>query len=216
MINPILIFNAVSWFPIEFSPIFAGWIGPSEIAVNIILNNIYFLVMHIPFSISLTIAAFVGNSLGENLPKKAILHVKTSLLLILLCAAPVMLGLWIFQHQLASLYTNDSEVIELFKIILLPFILYNIGEFLFYTTEGILIGVGYQKILVFLIFFWMWVFMIPSTLCSIFVFKYKLFEMWVIFCIARICLSLSNMIIIFITNWTKEAEEASKHVVDKE
>ena len=202
-------------FPIEILPIFAGWIGINQITVCVILSNIYFLVCHIPFSISLTAAAFVGNSLGENLPSKAITYVKTSILLTVIFTLPTLLWLFIFQDEIANSYSNNSEVIDLFKITLPLFILFNVSDFLFYTTEGILIGFGYQKILVLFIFIWMWLFMIPSTLWSIFIFRYGLIEMWIIFWIARALLTLSNLVIIFITNWVEAAEEASKVVVDE-
>ena len=63
-------------FPLEIFPIFAWWIGAEEIAAYIILNNIYFILCHVLFSISLGAAAFIGNSLGENKPKKTLTYVK--------------------------------------------------------------------------------------------------------------------------------------------
>ena len=68
---PGLVANFLAMFPFEILPIYAGWIGESEIASNVILNNMYFIIFHIPYSVSISSTVMVGNNLGANLPKKA-------------------------------------------------------------------------------------------------------------------------------------------------
>ena len=159
---------------------------------------------------SLGAAAFVGNSLGENKPKKALTYVKANMLLTLLFAVMILWSIIVFQDSIVGSYTNSTDIMKIFKKALPLFMLFNFGDFIFYITEGILIGVGYQKILVFLIFLWMWVFMIPSAYWAIILYNCGFIDIWIIFWIARMLLALSNIVVIFVTNWKSVAEKASQ------
>ena len=130
---------------------------------------------------SLGAAAFVGNSLGENKPKKTLTYVKANILLTLLFSIAILFGIRAFEDSIGGSYTDSADIMEIFKKALPLFLLFNFGDFIFYITEGILIGVGYQKILVFLIFLWMWVFMIPSAYIGINIYNFGFIEIWIIF-----------------------------------
>ena len=165
---------------------------------------------------SLGAGAFVGNSLGENKPKKTLTYVKANILLTLLFAVVILWGIRAFQDSIGGSYTNSADILEIFKKALPLFLLFNFGDFIFYITEGILIGVGYQKILVFLIFLWMWVFMIPFAYGAIILYNRGFIDIWIIFWIARMWLAISNIVVIFVTDWKSVAEEISQSEISNE
>ena len=138
------------------------------------------------------------------------------MLLTFLYAVVILWSIRVFQDSIGGSYTNSADIMEIFKKALPLFLLFNFGDFIFYITEGILIGVGYQKILVFLIFLWMWVFMIPSAYWAIKIFNRGFIDIWIIFLIARMWLTVSNIVVIFITDWRSVAKEISQSEIKKE
>ena len=128
-----------------------------------------------------------------------------------------MIAIWIlpiiaiFNDFIVRIYTDIEEVILLYKEVLALFLIFNFVDFIYYISEGICIGMGYQKILVVFVFLWLWVFMLPVTYFTAFVLNFGYFGIWIIPPIARSGLALSNFIIVLFADWIQLASIASLH-----
>lgn len=99
------------WWAYEFLAIAAGYLGTVELAAEIAIINLVGFVYMIPLGISFTASGLVGTKIGEgNIPqakKNAIAIAMFDLTLIL----PVAIFVWSFQPFVASIFTDDEDII---------------------------------------------------------------------------------------------------------
>ena len=132
----------------------------------------------------------VGNSLGANWPNNAKRFVVASYSLSLIFALVVLTLIGIFNDYIVGFYTDDGDVIFLYKEVLALFLLFNVADFIYYISEGICIGMGYQKILVIFVFCWLWIIMLPVTYLVAFTLEVGYIGIWIVTPITNIILLL--------------------------
>lgn len=92
----------------------SGSLGKADLAANQIFSNMLSLIISIPMALGYSACVLAGNSLGRRKPKEAQFYAKLNVLFnTIFCGVFVALFL-VFRYQVARLYTNDPEVIEIF------------------------------------------------------------------------------------------------------
>ena len=102
----------LEWIAYEIIYLFAGRLSLVEVtAITIVYTNSLTLLA-VPLSLSDSVLAFVGNSMGEGDVKKAKYFLKAGLTLTLIALAIVETFYFFFTRMVAEFYTGDSETIE--------------------------------------------------------------------------------------------------------
>ncbi|MFK2824126.1 MATE family efflux transporter [Bacillus sp. B190/17] len=126
------IFSAVTLFMSEYS---TNVIAAHQIAINFAT-----LLYMLPLSISMSLTIIVGFEVGASRLKDAKvfswLGVGTAVIFSLLCITILML----FRDQIASIYTNDAEVLELAAHFLLFAALFQLSDAIQAPVQGALRG----------------------------------------------------------------------------
>ena len=202
-----LIFN---FAPHEIIIIFSGWLGKSQLGANVILSNIYFIVWEIPYGIWISTIPTIGIPLGSKDPHRAKLNAISAILLTVLLGLALLGFIWFKQDSLLAAYTDEIEVIKVVKEVFISYIFYIMWDYVYFTTEGILTGMGYQWFLAIFAFILYWMIMIPGAYVLSFSVGFGYIGIWLSSLLAKFVLALLNVFVIWKANWEELAEIASK------
>lgn len=75
------VMGMMDWIAFQLLIIFSGWISTISIATSVILLNLASFFFMFPLGMSFSIGVLVGNSLGNNKPRRARTYAHTSLLI---------------------------------------------------------------------------------------------------------------------------------------
>ncbi len=122
--------------------IIAGWISVTTMAahqVMLSISQIFFMFyVGVGTAISVRTSIFYGQKDWDSLRKGARAGLHLMFLFVVLNAT----NAYLFRYQIGHLFTSDAEVIALIPLVMVPMMLYQVGDGLQMTYVNILRGVG--------------------------------------------------------------------------
>ncbi|CAL9728200.1 ethionine resistance-conferring protein 1 [Monosporozyma unispora] len=143
---PGIIMVEAEFLGFEILTIFASHISTEALGAQSIVATIASLAYQVPFSISVSTSTRVANLVGASLIESCILSCKVSLLLSFVCSSFNMFIIFTFRSKIASLFSNESAVVELVVSTLPLLACMQIFDAFNASTAGCLRGQGRQKI----------------------------------------------------------------------
>jgi MATE family multidrug resistance protein len=139
---PNIIMACAEWWAFEILALGASYLGIVPLAsfsVLISVSNVYYFVYH---GIAVIASNAVGNCIGDAMPNRGAFVVRCSLIISVMFAIFNTWSLLYFSRELAGIFTNDEEVLEL-SASLLPYVAsYQIFDSLTTVASGIVRGQG--------------------------------------------------------------------------
>lgn len=108
--------------------IIVGWIGTTALAAHQIMLTVSQLGFMVYYGIGAAVAIKVSVSRGRQAFGEVSRYAHAGLHLTLMIAAVVTLPLFLARNSLGMLFTDDAEVCSQVSVLLLPFVLYQIGD----------------------------------------------------------------------------------------
>lgn len=189
------------WLAFEIITFTASKFGTEVLAAQSIVSTTCVLLYQIPFAMSIAISTrvawYIGAAAKQSAKTATTVAIYTSLLLGVVNGS----FLFCFRDMLASLYTNDPNVIRLTSKVLIIASVYQINDFLSCLTGGILRGQGRQKIGGILNLVSYYCIALPCAFTFAFHFKLELIGLWLGMIIALFFVSTLQYYFVLITDW---------------
>lgn len=112
----------------SLSSILVGWIGTTALAAHQVMLTVSQLGFMIYYGFGAAVAIKVSMAKGRNSFDEARRYAHSGFHLTLMVAAAVSLPLFLFRNSLGLLFTDDADVCSQVAVLLLPFVLYQIGD----------------------------------------------------------------------------------------
>lgn len=112
----------------SLTSIIVGWIGTTALAAHQIMLTVSQLGFMVYYGFGAAVAIKVSMCMGRNSLGAASRYAHAGLHLSLLVAVVVSLPLFTLRHSLGSLFSEDAAVCREVATLLLPFVLYQIGD----------------------------------------------------------------------------------------
>ena len=130
----------------EITSFLSQFVNMATLSAVIILMQILQVMWSVMFAIALTASNLIGRALAEGNVLNVKLYIKLTLFNAVLALIPIALGTYIPRRELVGLFTQDSEVIDLFARNFWLAILGISGAFMHMgMIHGVLTGFGQQK-----------------------------------------------------------------------
>jgi len=136
-------------------------LGTTIVAAHQITLSFTSQVFMIPLSIAMASTIRIGTLMGANQPLKAWIVAKISLFTATVLATVTSVCVWLFSRQIADLFSNEVQVIELAASLLVIAALFEISDALQVTTAGALRGYKDTKFPLLIVCFAYWVIGLP-------------------------------------------------------
>ena len=204
---PSLVIVCLEWWWIEFLSIIAGWLSEKELAANVALLNLNYVVYNFPLGMSYSIWAMVGNALGSNLPKRAVRIVKTSMMLAFIIWFLTIIIFLIFKAQFAAIFTKEESVVEVIYQLIPIYWLVVIVDFIQGVQGGIIRGMGYQNFATIIIIISYWIIAIPTAYYLAFIKGMRIAGVWLGLPTGSILILSSFTLILVFTKWKRLAHK---------
>ncbi|ANZ77255.1 BA75_04294T0 [Komagataella pastoris] len=199
--GPGVLMVEAEWLAFEIITFFASRFGPTVLASQTVVSTTCVLMYQIPFAVSIAASTRVAWFIGSGSKHAAILAVKVSMLVGLVVGLSNAAFLFTFRHTIASLFSSDSEVIELASKVLVVGSVYQVNDFISCIASGVLRGQGRQKIGGFLNLFSYYVVALPIAWYCGFHLGMQLLGLWYGMVIALILVSTSETFFIWLSDW---------------
>ena len=209
---PSVLMMCLEWWCFEVLAIFAGWLSVEELAANIIVVNFIGFLFNFSFGMSYVVGNLVGNSLGENKPNQAKTYAIASMVLIVKCAAIILLIINIFRNQFPLIYTAEPKVVEFVEKTLPVFTLTVFCDYLQGVQSGSIKAIGYQGYGFLICLAGYWAFSVPCAYFLTFLFNLRLVGIWGGVPIGGLFTWISYGIILLTRDWKKLAEEVEDRI----
>ncbi|KAG7195723.1 uncharacterized protein KQ657_002106 [Scheffersomyces spartinae] len=189
------------WLAFEIITFVASKFGTEYLAAQSIVSTTSVLLYQIPFALSISISTRVAWYIGAAAKKSVMTTTKAALYLSLLLGLNNCWILWRFRYWLASLYTNDPEVIKLAAPVIIIAAIYQINDFVSCCTGGILRGQARQKIGGYLNLVGYYLIALPISITLAIHFNMKLMGLWIGMIIALLIVSISQLAFVLTSDW---------------
>ncbi|CAI2365685.1 unnamed protein product [Moneuplotes crassus] len=194
----------------DMQTIFAGWLGSSQQAANIIMFQIWILIFMNSLGVTYCSTSLVGNSLGGNKPEAAKTYSEATFIFGFSTTFVLALIYYIFRHAIIGAFTSNQEVtyhiMDCFSLYLIA-LFSDCGQGF---GQGIIRAAGYQKLASCVQLVSLWAVLVPLAYVLAFVFDFGFKGIWIATPISATMLMIGYIGIIFCIPWTKLAEEVSK------
>ena len=140
---------------------FLGSRSSAEIAANQIAMNVSYMAFTVPVSLSIAATIRVASEIGAGYPDKARYVALTALKIALVGAIFNFFILIVFATEIASVYSDDQEVIQLAAFLILFAAAFQIADAFVVPTQGCLRGYKDTRIPLLLAILAYWVITIP-------------------------------------------------------
>ncbi|KAF3987548.1 hypothetical protein FT663_03867 [Candidozyma haemuli var. vulneris] len=189
------------WLAFEIITFIASTFGTEVLAAQSIVSTTCVLLYQIPFALSITASTRIAWYIGAASKKAALVATKASMYTALCFGVFNAAFLFSFRHFFASLFTDDSNVLEIASKVLIVGAVYQINDFLSCTSGGILRGQGRQKIAGYLNLISYYVIALPSAVFFAFSLKLELIGLWMGMIIALFFVSVSQTYYVVASDW---------------
>lgn len=130
----------------EILTLMASYLGTLELAAQSVGSTMASLTYQVPFAIGIASSTRIANYLGANMPASAKTTTRIALLFGLCISVMNFLALYLFQTQIAYLFTNDERVVKIIHQIMWLVALMQISDAMNANSAGCLRGQGQTKI----------------------------------------------------------------------
>lgn len=130
----------------EILTLIASYLGTLELAAQSVGSTMASLTYQVPFAIGIASSTRIANYLGAGLAESAKKTTKVALAFGLCISVFNFLSLFLFQTQIANLFTNDKRVIAIIHQIMWLVALMQISDAMNANSAGCLRGQGQTKI----------------------------------------------------------------------
>ncbi|CAL9733587.1 ethionine resistance-conferring protein 1 [Monosporozyma servazzii] len=185
----------------EILTIFASHISTDALGAQSIVATIASLAYQVPFSISVSTSTRVANLVGASLIESCILSCKVSLLLSFVCSSFNMFLIFTFRTKIASLFSNESAVVQLVVSALPLLACMQLFDAFNASTAGCLRGQGRQKIGGYINLFAFYCIGIPMSYYLTFHCNLGINGLWLGISGALIAMSICQSYAVFHCNW---------------
>ncbi|CAO1633089.1 unnamed protein product [Sympodiomycopsis kandeliae] len=207
-------FLAISseWWAWEISSLITSMLGTTPLAAQSVLLVCSSITYQQPFAISVAVAVRVGNLLGAQKPFDAQVSSNAGLILSLLSGAFNSSLVMIFRRPIATLFSEDAEVIDLLTQTLPLLALFQIWDGVAGVAGGILRGTGRQHLGAYLNMVAYYVIALPLGAWITFSWGWGLEGMWVGLTIALAISSVGGLILCVKTDWQVELDKVQQRM----
>jgi len=143
---PGLLMLVLEWGSFELMALGSGRIGSIELDTFVVAMNLAVTAYMFPLAIGISASTLVGNALGAGQPKQAQLFARAALILGLGFVGIELVIVSAVRGQLARVFTNDPDVINMFKEVALLLLLLMPGDALAGVQGGVMRGAGFQSL----------------------------------------------------------------------
>ena len=133
-----------------------GSLGATVVAGHQIALNISSLVFMVPYSLSMAITVRVGQALGREQPREAHFTAGVGVATALAYGCVSASLMLLFREHLATLYTNDPQVIQVATMLIVYSALFQISDVIQVTAAGALRGYQDTRVTMILTLFAYW------------------------------------------------------------
>ena len=152
----------------ELLVLLSGYLGTIQQNAYVLILSICATIFMISLGISITASNLVGNALGANQPRKAILYARVILYYSIALAGVISILLYVYRYEIASAYTSNEEIKSLAAQTLPLVCLFMIPDFIQGSSSGIIKAMGYQKFGAYSSLICYWVLGVPASLGTAF------------------------------------------------
>lgn len=198
---PGVLMVVAEWMAFEIITFTSSRFGTEVLAAQSILTTTCGLLYQIPMALSINASTRIAWYIGAASKKSAVIAAKASNMTCTTLGVVNGMFLFTFRRPLASLYTNDQEVIQLAAKVLIIASIYQINDFLSCSTAGILRGQGRQKIGGYTNLISYYIIALPSAFTFAFYFKMELIGLWLGMIIALFIGSLVQLYFVVTSDW---------------
>lgn len=189
------------WVAFEIISFASSKFGVNALAAQSIISTICVTIYQIPFAISVASSTRIAWYVGSQSKESALNAVYASFIIALTFGCMDALILGVFKDTIASLFSNDPEVIELASNVLIIGSIYQIADAISCVSAGVLRGQGRQYIGGWLNIFSYYVLALPVAFLCGFYFKLELFGLWLGMIVALTFVALCGTLVVVYTDW---------------
>lgn len=209
---PWVIIWCLEWWCFEFLSIIAGWLSEIELAANVNLLNLNYIIYNFPLGMSYTACALVGNALGEGRPRIAVKYCQTSMILAFHFWILTILILLIFNNSIAQMFTSQTEIVKLMHKLIPIYALIVIWDYIQGVQGGIIRGMGYQRYASAVITVAYWWGAIPIAYLLAIKLDYRLIGVWMGIPTGSLIIWSWFSYVLLTTNWKKLSTQIRSHI----
>ena len=162
----------------SLSTIMVGWLGKTALAAHQVMLTVglfgFMLYYGMAAAVAVRISYFKGQNDWRNIKNTA----SAGFHLILLLAIMVSVPLFLLRHQIGYLFSSDTDVVLLAAQLVLPFILYQLGDGLQCNFSNALRGIADVKPVMLFAFIAYFVIALPVGYLFGFIFDWGLTGIW--------------------------------------
>lgn len=176
--TPIALQMGMETASFTLSTVMVGWIGEDALATNQIMLTIANLTFMMYFGMGSAIAVRISNFYGQKRMSEVRQTATAGYQLILLLAIVAGIPLVLLRNVMGGWFTDDAQVSLMVAGLIVPFLLYQVGDGLQITYANALRGITDVSTLVRDAFIAFFVVSLPSAYVLGFVFQLGLFGVW--------------------------------------
>jgi len=160
----------------------------NQTGANVLLLNMSLFFYMFPFGLAVASSTLVGKFVGRFSVKATEMSCKLSVIFTLICSFFIMTFLAIVRPFIPYLYTDEEEIVEVLKTLIIYYIFYEFFDFLTTSYAGMFRGLGMQTIISWANFICFYIISIPLCLILTYPAGMGIYGNWVSYIIAIICL----------------------------
>lgn len=199
------------WWAFEIVAIVAGQLGTIPLAAQSVIMTADQVMNTIPFGIGVATSSRIGNLLGSRNARGAALSANTAAVLSMILGAIVLAILMGTKDNFARLFNDDAQVVKLTAEVLPYVALFQIADGLNGSCGGALRGMGRQHIGAFINLGAYYCGALPLGIYLAF-HGWGLSGLWIGQCIALYLVGLIEWLVVALSNWNKQVENAFKRM----
>jgi len=176
---PSTVMICLEWWTWEILNLICGMLGIAELASNTTLCNLGSLTWIIIAGLGIASGTLVGNSIGEGNIVKAKTFAGVGISMTAFAVSILGIFLLIFKQDLSELFSKDTQVIGIMKILICIFIIQQCADITQSVMSRIIIATGNQASASIANLVCYYMIMLPSALLFAFVFNIGIYGIWV-------------------------------------
>lgn len=171
----------------SLATIMVGWLGTMALAAHQIMMTIGQLGYMVYYGMAAAVAVRVSNFYGQKDIPSVRHAAKAGFHIILIMAICVAAPLFILRNEIGSWFTDNEKVPLMVASLILPFIIYQLGDGMQCNFSNALRGIGDVKPVMYIAFIAYFLIALPTGYLFGFIFKWDLIGIWMSFPFGLTC-----------------------------
>lgn len=209
---PGLIMVVAEWLAFEILTLMASYFSTAHVAAQSVLSTTCSLTFQLPFAVSVAISTRIANFVGATLGDAACTTAKLGFMISAAVGLFNLLLMMTIRHQVAKLFTDDQEVIDLYVKTLPVGAVLQFFDAVGSCTAGMLRGQGRQYLGSYINLVAYYAIAMPISVVTAFVLNWNLYGLWCGVAIALFCIAVIETVILYRTDWDQVVEEARNRI----